>query len=67
MSQNQTTEENAPLSKTPNGDYDYVYEALGWMYAEACVLADKGVDIRQVDASEFIPRMEKDLGIKKPH
>ena len=35
--------------------------ALGWMYAEACVLADKGFDIRKEDCSQYIDRAIKDL------
>ena len=35
--------------------------ALGWMYAEACNLVDKGIDIRKEDCGQYIKRAIKDL------
>lgn len=36
-------------------------QAAGWMYAEACSLADNGQDIRDKEFSEMIDRMKRDL------
>lgn len=35
--------------------------AVGWMYAEACVLEEIGVSIQNYDISELIPRIDKEL------
>ena len=35
--------------------------ALGWMYAEACATADKGLDIRKQDCGQYVDRAIKDL------
>lgn len=39
--------------------------AIGWMYAEACVLMDKGEDIREIEAPYFLSRALLDLGQPK--
>ena len=31
-------------------------KALGWMYAEACDMAEKGIDIRKVEVPEILER-----------
>ena len=36
-------------------------EALGWAYADACLMADKGIDIRQVEVPSIIERFEVDF------
>ena len=36
---------------------------IGWMYAEACSLADKGVDIREQELPEIAERAVKDLSL----
>jgi len=35
--------------------------AVGWMYQEACHLADEGKDIRQMEAPAFLERALRDL------
>jgi len=37
------------------------YEAIGWMYTQACVYADEGVDIRKVNMNEIKKQADKDL------
>ena len=34
---------------------------LGWAYADDCVMMDKGIDIRLVEAPTIIERHERDL------
>jgi hypothetical protein len=36
-------------------------QALGWMYAEACILADAGTDIRKVEVPTLIARIQRDI------
>ena len=36
-------------------------ETLGWAYADACVMADKGIDIRQVEVPTIIERCKADF------
>ena len=44
-----------------NGKTEGIYLALGWMYAEACSLVEKGEDIREKDCESFISRALKEL------
>ena len=37
------------------------FEAVGWMYAEACLLMDAGKDPRKVNCAEILERAEKEL------
>jgi hypothetical protein len=34
-------------------------EALGWMYAEACNMIDRGEDLRKVEVPELLERFHK--------
>jgi hypothetical protein len=34
-------------------------EALGWMYAEACNMLDRGEDLRKVEVPEILARFHK--------
>lgn len=36
-------------------------ETLGWMYALACTMLDKGEDLREVTVPELIERFNKDM------
>lgn len=36
-------------------------QAIGWMYAEACILQELGKDIRNADVSKILERAKKDL------
>ena len=36
-------------------------ETLGWAYADACVMADNGIDIRQILVPTIIERCENDF------
>ena len=38
-----------------------IVEALGWMYAEACVSLDKGEDIRKQLVPDLLERAKKEL------
>lgn len=40
-----------------------IYQAAGWMLAEACTLADKGEDIRTKEIPEMLDRMKRDLAL----
>lgn len=37
------------------------YEALGWAWAEACILLDRGIDPREVDCGGLCYKMTEDL------
>ena len=39
-------------------------QALGWMHAEACILMDRGEDIRQMEVPLMMDRAILDLGIE---
>jgi hypothetical protein len=41
------------------------YQTLGWAYADACQMADKGIDIRQVEVPIIIERMKRDFNMGK--
>lgn len=41
-------------------------ESLGWMYAEACLLADAGKDIRLIEVSGLIERAQIELKEQEP-
>jgi hypothetical protein len=36
-------------------------EALGWMYAQACNMLDRGEDLRKVTVPELLERFHKDM------
>ena len=36
-------------------------QVAGWMYAQACHLADEGIDIRKVEVPDLIAKMEQDI------
>jgi len=36
-------------------------ETLGWMYAEACILLDKGQDLREVDVPSLSEKHHRDV------
>ena len=36
-----------------------IEEALGWMYAEACNMLDRGEDLRKVEVPEILARFHK--------
>jgi hypothetical protein len=46
---------------SPTVSKEYFHQALGWWYAEACTLADKGIDIRKQNFLTLIDKMKKDL------
>jgi hypothetical protein len=43
-----------------------IMQGIGWMYAEACACAEKGVDIRNITVPCLIERAEYDLALGKP-
>lgn len=40
------------------------FEAMGWTYAHACILQDRGIDIRTVLVPDIIKQANKDLEMK---
>ena len=42
-------------------DKEYHNQAMGWWYAQACTMMDKGEDIRQVGLPYLLSEMKKDL------
>ncbi len=36
-------------------------QVMGWMYAEACVLADEGTDIRKVEVPVIMSKLKRDM------
>jgi len=41
---------------------DKYHLVIGWWYAEACYNLDNGIDTREINISETIERMERNLG-----
>ena len=41
-------------------------QALGWTWTEACILTDKGEDIRRHEMPELAERIERDLNPPAP-
>ena len=37
------------------------FQAAGWMYSEACAMADSGDDIRKAEVTGLLERMKSDL------
>lgn len=47
-------------------DEEYHNQCIGWMYAELCARTDKGEDIRQVDFTQLVDDMKREiLGMTK--
>lgn len=52
------------LEKELDKERDAKYEAIGWMHADACVFADKGIDIRKVEFSSIYARCLLDMKLE---
>ena len=38
-----------------------IHVSSGWTWAEACHLTDQGIDVREYDMANLIPKIESDL------
>jgi len=51
------------MAKEPESKEAAALQGLGWMYTEACVMLDKGNDLREVLVPDLAERCMHDLGI----
>ena len=46
-------------------EQELAYQVMGWTYAYACIMADKGEDIRKLEVPDLIAQCAHDLPLMR--